>query len=66
MLLAHDSAISCLCISEDSELLATASVRGSVIRVFEIATSFCVSTIRRGHMHATIVNIEFSLLVCLK
>lgn len=55
---AHESAIGCLCLSREGSLLASASVRGSVIRVFDTQTKKCVSTIRRGHMYAVIVNLE--------
>ena len=55
---AHDSAISCLALSEDGDLLATASIRGSLIRVFDVNTAHCLSSIRRGHLHTSIVNLE--------
>ena len=56
---AHDSAISCLTLSEEGELLATASARGSLIRVFDVKTAHCISSIRRGHLHTSIVNLEW-------
>ena len=59
MITAHDSAISCLTLSEEGELLATASARGSLIRVFDVKTAHCISSIRRGHLHTSIVNLEW-------
>ena len=56
---AHESAISALCLSYNGEFAASASVRGSIIRVFDTTTGKCLSVIRRGHMRAGIVNIEF-------
>lgn len=52
--------------SYNGEFVASASVRGSIIRVFDTTTGKCLSVIRRGHMRADIVNIEsvlFSLLM---
>lgn len=50
-----------MCLSSNGELLASASVRGSVIRVFDASSGKCLSVIRRGRMHADIVNIELCM-----
>lgn len=50
-----------MCLSSNGELLASASVRGSVIRVFDASSGKCLSVIRRGRMHADIVNIELRM-----
>ena len=56
---AHESEISCMCLSPDGEWLATASVRGSVIRLFSTRTGQLRGGFRRGRTHATIVNLEY-------
>lgn len=57
-IVAHESEISCMCLSSDGEWLATASVRGSVIRVFSTRTGQLRGGLRRGRTHATIINLE--------
>ena len=59
---AHESDINSLCLSVDGELLATASSKGSIIRVFKTRTGQCIGGIRRGRMHATIVNLEYVII----
>jgi len=48
LLRAHKNAIQCICLSPDDNLLATASERGTVIRVFDTKTNFKVHEFRRG------------------
>eukprot|EP00543_Licmophora_paradoxa_P006434 CAMPEP_0202451182 /NCGR_PEP_ID=MMETSP1360-20130828/9666_1 /ASSEMBLY_ACC=CAM_ASM_000848 /TAXON_ID=515479 /ORGANISM="Licmophora paradoxa, Strain CCMP2313" /LENGTH=420 /DNA_ID=CAMNT_0049069685 /DNA_START=193 /DNA_END=1455 /DNA_ORIENTATION=+ len=48
LLEAHESALRALALTEDGSKLATASVKGTVIRVWEIATSACLLEFRRG------------------
>ena len=56
---AHESEIECFCLSQDGKLLATASGKGSIIRVFSTNNGQCIGNIRRGRMHAKIVNLEY-------
>ncbi|KAK8790607.1 hypothetical protein WA538_001849 [Blastocystis sp. DL] len=56
---AHESELSSLCVSPDGKMVATASVKGSIIRVFSTYTGECLGEIRRGRTHAAIVNLEF-------
>ena len=57
---AHESELSSLCLSPDGRMVATASVRGSIIRVFSTYTGECLGEIRRGRTHAAIVNLEWA------
>ena len=56
---AHESEIECFCLSQDGKLLATASGKGSIIRVFTTSTGQCIGSIRRGRTYAKIVNLEY-------
>lgn len=55
---AHESELSSLCVSPDGKMVATASVKGSIIRIFSTYTGECLGEIRRGRTHAAIVNLE--------
>ncbi|KAJ1915888.1 autophagy protein [Mycoemilia scoparia] len=64
---AHKSGISCLCINQSGTLLATASDKGTVIRVFSIPDGTNVAQFRRGTYPAKIHSISFnanSTLLC--
>ncbi|KAL8273004.1 hypothetical protein Esti_003057 [Eimeria stiedai] len=51
---AHENDLCCLCLSEDASLLASASVRGTLIRVFSAASGQLLKEVRRGVNPASI------------
>lgn len=57
---AHHSPISCVAISSDAQLLATASDKGTIIRVFALPHGRLVQQFRRGTYTAHIQSISFS------
>ncbi|KAJ2613867.1 autophagy protein [Coemansia sp. RSA 1365] len=57
---AHKSPVSCLAISRDGTLLATASDKGTVIRVFALPSAQKVAQFRRGAYPARILSIAFN------
>lgn len=64
---AHQSAIGCLALNSDGTLLATASEKGTVIRVFAIPSGGILFQFRRGTLPAHIYNMSFnatSTLLC--
>ncbi len=65
---AHSSALSALAISQDGELLATASEQGTLIRIWSTRSGAKLTELRRGHDPATIFSLAFSpagrLLAC--
>ncbi|PVU89747.1 hypothetical protein BB561_005184 [Smittium simulii] len=58
---AHKGIISCLAINSDGTLLATASEKGTVIRVFSIPSSKKIAQFRRGTYSANINNMTFNM-----
>ena len=60
LLEAHESALRGLAITADGSKVATASVKGTVIRVWDVATATCVQEYRRGVERATITCLSFS------
>ena len=57
---AHVSRIACLCISDDSEYIASASDTGTLIRIFKIENGDLIYEFRRGTEKALIFSIDFS------
>ncbi len=57
---AHDSELSCLALSYDGSLLATCSVKGTIIRVFDTSTGRKVCELRRGSKNREIYSIAIS------
>ncbi|BAF16674.1 autophagy-related protein 18d [Oryza sativa Japonica Group] len=57
---AHDSPLSCMTMALDGTLLATASVRGTLIRIFNTRDGTCVQEVRRGLDRAEIYSIALS------
>lgn len=64
---AHQAPLSCIAMNKDGTLLATASEKGTVIRVFEIPSAKKLYQFRRGSMPARIHCMSFnatSTLLC--
>jgi WD repeat-containing protein 45 len=57
---AHDGPIACLGLSRDGRRLATASDKGTVLRVFDTETGQKLTEVRRGTTSQTIHSIAFS------
>ena len=58
---AHKSRLSCLQMNPTGTLIASASVTGTIIRVFDSQTSTKVHEFRRGLQHANISSLLFGL-----
>jgi len=56
----HDSTLGCFTLSFDGKLLATASERGTLIRIWDTASGEKIQELRRGADHAEIQSICFS------
>ncbi|PNS18316.1 Autophagy-related protein 18 [Sphaceloma murrayae] len=64
---AHQAPLSCMTMNSDGTLLATASEKGTVIRVFELPSARKLYQFRRGSMPARIYSMSFnatSTLLC--
>eukprot|EP00850_Spirogloea_muscicola_P005106 SM000023S07562 [mRNA] locus=s23:174039:176385:+ [translate_table: standard] len=57
---AHDSALACFALTLDGSRLATASVKGTLIRVFDTANGTKLQELRRGADRAEIYSLSFS------
>ncbi|OTA99996.1 hypothetical protein M426DRAFT_324649 [Hypoxylon sp. CI-4A] len=57
---AHSSALGALQLSSDGELLATASEKGTIIRIFSTSSCAKIAERRRGSEFATIFSLRFS------
>ena len=57
---AHDSALSCLALNRDGSLLATASERGTLVRVWDTRTGQRLYELRRGAEPAEIQCLSFN------
>lgn len=60
ILVAHSSPIACLELSRSGQFLASASEKGTLIRVWHVPTSKLVNELRRGTDRAAIHSIAFS------
>eukprot|EP01065_Artemidia_motanka_P051417 TRINITY_DN9071_c0_g2_i1.p1 TRINITY_DN9071_c0_g2~~TRINITY_DN9071_c0_g2_i1.p1 ORF type:complete len:341 (+),score=56.11 TRINITY_DN9071_c0_g2_i1:62-1084(+) len=58
---AHESGVAILRLSADGTLLATASGKGTLIRVFDTATQKQVKEVRRGSERTAICSLSFSV-----
>jgi WD40 repeat protein len=57
---AHDSELRALVLTADGSKLATASEKGTVLRVWDVASSACLYEFRRGVERATITCLSWS------
>ncbi|RUS18035.1 WD40-repeat-containing domain protein [Endogone sp. FLAS-F59071] len=58
---AHKSPVSCIAINSEGTMLATASDKGTVIRVFSIPNAHKIFQFRRGSYPARIYSISFNM-----
>lgn len=59
-ILAHDSRIACFALSQDGKLLATASTKGTLVRIFNTLDGSLLQEVRRGADRAEIYSLAFS------
>nr|AFK44190.1 unknown [Medicago truncatula] len=59
-IMAHDSRIACFAITQDGRLLATASSKGTLVRVFNTLDGSLLQEVRRGADRAEIYSLAFS------
>lgn len=57
---AHKSALAAMCLSIDGNLLATASDKGTIVRVFSVQTGLKLYQFRRGTYPTKIYSLNFS------
>jgi WD repeat-containing protein 45 len=57
---AHEGAIACLAMTTDGQTLASASAKGTLIRIFNATTGTKLQEVRRGADSAKIYSIAFS------
>ncbi|KAF7817912.1 autophagy-related protein 18a [Senna tora] len=59
-IMAHDSRIACFALTQDGRLLATASSKGTLVRVFNTTDGSLLQEVRRGADRAEIQSLAFS------
>ncbi|GMH30992.1 hypothetical protein Nepgr_032835 [Nepenthes gracilis] len=59
-IMAHDSRIACFALTQDGALLATASSKGTLVRVFNTVDGALLQEVRRGADRAEIHSLAFS------
>ncbi|KAI3773130.1 hypothetical protein L6452_04330 [Arctium lappa] len=59
-ILAHDSRIACFSLSQDGNMLATASNKGTLVRIFNTHDGTLLREVRRGADRAEIYSLAFS------
>ncbi|MBA0652906.1 hypothetical protein Goklo_020129 [Gossypium klotzschianum] len=59
-IMAHDSRIVCFALSLDGQLLATASSKGTLVRIFNTVDGSLLQEVRRGADRAEIYSLAFS------
>ncbi|KAL2238973.1 autophagy-related protein 18a [Sesamum indicum] len=59
-IMAHDSRIACFTLSQDGNLLATASSKGTLVRIYNTHDGSLLQEVRRGADRAEIYSLAFS------
>ena len=59
IILAHESEVGALAVNADGTLIATASIRGTIIRIFSTEEGGLLQELRRGSGKAFITSINF-------
>ncbi|KAL7151222.1 hypothetical protein ABFS83_04G017000 [Erythranthe nasuta] len=59
-IMAHDSRIACFSLSQDGNLLATASSKGTLVRIYNTQDGSLLQEVRRGADRAEIYSLAFS------
>ncbi|KAL4366197.1 hypothetical protein GQ457_05G002300 [Hibiscus cannabinus] len=59
-IMAHDSRIACFSLSQDGQLLATSSSKGTLIRIYNTVDGSLLQEVRRGADRAEIYSLAFS------
>ncbi|XP_077218816.1 transducin/WD40 repeat-like superfamily protein [Tasmannia lanceolata] len=59
-IMAHDSRIACFALTQDGRLLATASTKGTLVRIFNTVDGVLLQEVRRGADRAEIYSLAFS------
>ncbi|XP_022758029.1 autophagy-related protein 18a-like [Durio zibethinus] len=59
-IMAHDSRIACFALAQDGQLLATASTKGTLVRIFNTVDGSLLQEVRRGADRAEIYSLAFS------
>ncbi|MBA0802540.1 hypothetical protein Gohar_012823, partial [Gossypium harknessii] len=59
-IMAHDSRIVCFALSQEGQLLATASSKGTLVRIFNTVDGSLLQEVRRGADRAEIYSLAFS------
>ncbi|XP_072997165.1 autophagy-related protein 18a-like [Typha latifolia] len=59
-IMAHDSRIACVAMSQDARLIATASTKGTLVRIFSTSDGTLLQEVRRGADRAEICSLAFS------
>uniref|UniRef100_A0ACD5X8V8 Uncharacterized protein n=1 Tax=Avena sativa TaxID=4498 RepID=A0ACD5X8V8_AVESA len=57
---AHSSRVACFALSQDGRLIATASTKGTLVRIFNAAEGNLLQEVRRGADRAEIYSLAFS------
>ena len=57
---AHHSSICCVAITPRGDIMATASQKGTVIRVHLLPSAECLHTFRRGSLRTTVLSLSFA------
>ena len=58
---AHKSTLCALEVCSNGHKMATASEKGTIIRIFDIVKGECIQELRRGAEYATIYSLAFDL-----
>ncbi|KAK8815426.1 hypothetical protein WA158_003638 [Blastocystis sp. Blastoise] len=57
---AHSSPLQCIALSTDGTRIASASIKGTIIRIFDTETGLLLEELRRGKEKATMYSMAFS------